>query len=110
MESTYLVGFEDALKGIKKGFKFAREGWNGNGMWIVLVSPVAPEHTEAFGITNPSGFHSFINYSDGEVEMVGEKGFYATLPFIAMKTADEKIVPWLASQTDLLAEDWYREE
>lgn len=29
-----------------------------------------------------------------------------TLPFIYMFTADKKYVPWLASQTDLLAEDW----
>ena len=28
------------------------------------------------------------------------------LPFIAMKTADDKIVPWLCSQTDMLANDW----
>ena len=28
------------------------------------------------------------------------------LPFILMKTADNKLVPWLASQTDILAEDW----
>lgn len=28
------------------------------------------------------------------------------LPFIAMKTADDKLVPWLASQTDMLADDW----
>jgi len=30
------------------------------------------------------------------------------LPFIMMKTVDEKFVPWLASQTDLLAEDWFQ--
>lgn len=30
------------------------------------------------------------------------------LPHIYMKTADAKFVPWLASQTDLLAEDWHR--
>lgn len=29
-----------------------------------------------------------------------------TLPYIYMKTADEKLVPWLASQTDVLSEDW----
>lgn len=29
------------------------------------------------------------------------------LPFIEMKTADDKYVPWLASQTDMLAEDWF---
>ncbi|HLO11599.1 MAG TPA: DUF2829 domain-containing protein [Pseudoneobacillus sp.] len=29
-----------------------------------------------------------------------------TLPYIYMKTADGYFVPWLASQTDLLATDW----
>lgn len=29
-----------------------------------------------------------------------------TLPYIYMKTADDQLVPWLASQTDILAEDW----
>lgn len=29
-----------------------------------------------------------------------------TLPYIYMKTSDHNLVPWLASQTDLLAEDW----
>jgi hypothetical protein len=29
-----------------------------------------------------------------------------TAPYIYMKTADDKLVPWLASQTDVLAEDW----
>lgn len=34
-------------------------------------------------------------------------GSKMTLPYIYMKTADNNLVPWLASQTDLLAEDWY---
>ena len=29
-----------------------------------------------------------------------------TLPYLYMKTVDDKFVPWLASQTDILAEDW----
>lgn len=29
-----------------------------------------------------------------------------TLPYIFMKTAQDDLAPWLASQTDLLAEDW----
>jgi len=29
-----------------------------------------------------------------------------TLPYIYMKTAQDDLVPWVASQTDLLAEDW----
>ena len=28
------------------------------------------------------------------------------LPYIYMKTVQDKLVPWLASQTDMLAEDW----
>ena len=29
-----------------------------------------------------------------------------SLPYVYMKTADDKLVPWLCSQTDLLAGDW----
>lgn len=29
-----------------------------------------------------------------------------TLPYIFMRTADRQLVPWLASQTDILADDW----
>ena len=38
--------------------------------------------------------------------------FYSkmTLPYIYMKTADDQLVPWLASQSDLLANDWHRVE
>lgn len=31
----------------------------------------------------------------------------AKLPFLFLKTTDGKLVPWAASQTDLLADDWY---
>jgi hypothetical protein len=36
-----------------------------------------------------------------------DAGSKMTLPYIYMKTADGNFVPWLASQTDMLAEDWY---
>ncbi len=39
------------------------------------------------------------------LELVPQKG--AMLPYIAMKTADDKLVPWLASQSDVLAVDWW---
>ena len=29
------------------------------------------------------------------------------LPYLYMSTVDDKLVPWLASQTDLLTEDWF---
>lgn len=86
-----------AIEALKAGHKVARAGWNGKGMWLVLVLPVSPEHTEALGTQNPSGFYAFIN---------GSEHPFATLPFIAMKTATNELVPWLASQTDMLSEDW----
>ena len=75
-----------AVEAMKKGRKVARVGWNGKGMWLRHVEPY-----NDFGM------------SDAEVERVTDA---TLLPWIGMKTADNKFVPWLASQTDILAEDW----
>lgn len=37
---------------------------------------------------------------------VPDAGSKMSLPYIYMKTAQDDLVPWLASQTDVLAEDW----
>lgn len=71
--------FGKALKKLKKGWKVARSGWNGNGMWLRLV--IFPD-----GVEPDTG--------------------YENRPYIEMKTADDQLVPWVASQTDMLAEDW----
>lgn len=47
---------------------------------------------------NGKGMHLEIQRPDGNSKM--------TLPYIYMKTADGDLVPWLASQTDILSEDW----
>lgn len=67
----------------------ARTGWNGNGMFIFLVpgSTFKVSRPPLLGIY-PEGTE--INYRS----------------HIDMKTADGSIVPWVASQTDVLAEDW----
>jgi hypothetical protein len=80
--------FGMAIEALKHGKRVARKGWNGKGMWLKLVnmqemdaSPDCPE----------------IAWTDK----------FINLPTIAMKTADEKLLfGWLASQTDMLAEDW----
>lgn len=66
-----------------------RTGWNGKGMFIFLVpgSIFIVNRPPLLGI-----------YSEG-TEITYQ-------PHIDMKTADDKVVPWFASQTDLLAEDW----
>lgn len=69
-----------ALETLKSGGKVAREGWNGKGLWLELQVP------------------------DANSKM--------TLPYVFMcypsdaKTTPGARVPWLASQTDMLAEDW----
>jgi hypothetical protein len=86
---TENFGFSYALGLIKEGQRVARRGWNGKDMFIFLVpgSTFQVNRPPLLGIY-PEGTE--INYQ----------------PHIDMKTADGTIVPWLASQTDLLAEDW----
>ena len=78
------MNFGDALEALKEGKKVARDGWNGKGMFLFLSPPV--------------GCQMYSKYTG--------KGINDLQPFIVMKTADETLVPWLASQTDVLAEDW----
>ena len=68
------TNFSGALIALKNGYRLARTGWNGKGMWIALQTP--------------------------------DEGSANTLPYIYMITVDGHRVPWLASQTDLLADDW----
>ena len=81
--------FGDALEAVKQGKRAARIGWNGKGMFIFLV----PGST--FKVNRPPLLGI---YSEGT-----EIKYHA---HVDMKTADGQVVPWLASQTDLLADDW----
>jgi len=94
-----LLTFSEALTALKAGSKIARDGWNGRRMWLMLVE--ANEYV--LGAEN-------ISVHTGMAPIKQEGGLwqfnYTLLPWIGMKTADDKFVPWLASQTDILAEDW----
>lgn len=82
------MNFGQALLELVKGKNVAREGWNGKNMFLYLIK----------GDDLSAG----LKYGYGEY--VGEPKFVDT---IAMKTAQNTIVVgWLASQTDMLAEDW----
>ena len=81
------MNFGLALEAAKKGKKIARKGWNGKGMYVFLID-IADMHTDA-DIGNLEG-------KDVTV-----------MDCLAMKCADDSICPgWLASQTDMLADDW----
>lgn len=79
------LSFGHAVQAMKEGCRVARSGWNGKGMWLSLV---LKDGWTAVIITTPS---------DPDLKY---------LSWIGMKTADNKFVPWLASQTDILADDW----
>ncbi len=88
MESN-VFDFSQALLHLKEGKKLQRSGWNGKGMFIYHVPANAYPYTTEAG-------KSLAN-EEGKVEY----GAY-----LAMKTAQGNVVPWLASQTDILADDW----
>lgn len=83
------MNFSEALNHLKGGALMARSGWNGKGMFIYFVpgSQFNVNRAPLLGIF-PEG--TPINYR----------------AHLDMKAADGSCVPWLASQTDILADDW----
>jgi hypothetical protein len=75
------MDFGRALDALKEGLKVQRTGWNGKGMWLLLQTP--DEHSK---MTLP---YIYIEYP------VGHQAY-----------PSGSRVPWLASQTDMLAIDW----
>ena len=79
--------FGSALDALKKGKKVRRLGWNGMFLFLVPGSEFKVSRPPLLGI-----------YPEGT-----EIKYHA---HIDMKTAQGYVVPWLASQTDVLSEDW----
>lgn len=75
--------FGEAIRKLKQGKRVARKGWNGKGIFIELQVPDA--HSK---MTHPYVY-------------IDTTGLQTTNP-----DAPKDRVPWLASQTDMLAEDW----
>lgn len=72
--------FGDAIHFLKAGKRVARHGWNGKGMWLEMQRP-----DERSKMTLP---YLYLSYPNDSVNTPGAR------------------VPWLASQTDMLTEDW----
>lgn len=83
------MNFGEALAAIKAGKRVARAGWNGKGMFLFLV----PGST-------------FTVNREPLLSIMGEGTQVQYHAHIDMKTAQGYVVPWLASQADLLSEDW----
>lgn len=81
-KELFVTDFGEALAWVKDGGKAARQGWDGwnrGCMWIRLVEPEGTSDFD-YGMEN--------------------------MPYLELKTADSTLVPWTATQEDILAEDW----
>lgn len=101
------MNFGQALEEVKKGNLVTREGWNGKGMFIFQ----RPEDT--LPITILLGAKSLPKSVKDYYELKNQPIVENNLPkikftaYLCMKAADDTIVNgWLASQTDMLSEDW----
>ena len=87
-ENSHNLTFGQAIEALKNGKRVSRKGWNGKGMFLYLIKG--------------GEIASALKYGFGEYENEP-----TITDSIAMKTAQNTIVVgWLASQTDILAEDW----
>jgi hypothetical protein len=80
-----------AIERLKAGGKVCRRGWNGKGMWLILTPGRVVENLEPNSFYDKCGFEAPVTICS----------------HIDMKAADgSMVVGWLASQTDMLADDW----
>src|SRR5690606_30595801 len=79
--------FSQALELLKMGHAVARDGWNGKDQFVYLVG------AGRYAPSTPTGELIANGQDDGNVPY---------LPYLAIKTVQGDVVPWLASQTDLL--------
>lgn len=77
------MNFGQAISAIKDGERVARKGWNGKGIFIELQTPDVNSK-----MTSP---YIFIDTTGLQTDNLD---------------APKSRVPWLPSQTDMLAEDW----
>ncbi|RBO13322.1 DUF2829 domain-containing protein [Pantoea sp. 3_1284] len=82
------MNFGQALESMKSGKKVCRDGWNGKGMFLWHV-PAG---------RYPARMEAIKGHFEEDMVPYGA--------YIAMKTAQGNVVPWLASQSDVLADDW----
>lgn len=91
------MNFGQAIEALKAGKIVKRAGWNGKNMHVYLN----------FGSRPPKAIAAFHNGVPDHLFDTGNKGTSVRMPNLNMRAADGSIVTgWLASQTDMLAEDW----
>lgn len=85
------MSFGLAIEAMQKGFKVQRAGWNGKDMFIYYV---------------PANSYPVERNSNNTMAGIYPDDMVPYGAYLAMKTVDGTVVPWLASQTDMLTDDW----
>ena len=95
------MNFGEAIEALKQGRKAQRQGWNGKGMFIYLVIGTTVDYSnlrqsakEAADLRTiyENGVNGSSRYINSHIDMINVDG--------------QIVVGWLASQTDMLSEDW----
>ncbi|QIG69064.1 DUF2829 domain-containing protein [Rhizobium phage RHph_N1_15] len=93
----------EALEAVKNGKRAARAGWNGKKMFVYLMPGSAPLATEVKTVDGVD----LINGVRTDLFTDGDTGTAIRMPSFCLRAADgSSVVGWLASQTDMAAEDW----
>lgn len=87
------MSFGVAIEAAKMGMKIARKGWNGKGMWVVYRTGY------------PDGIPC--NKNTADAVGISEGSLFKVQPYLQMKCVDDSFQMWLASQSDILSDDWY---
>lgn len=101
------LNYGEALEHVKKGRLAQRKGWNGKGMFIFMRPEGNLSVVQILGLnTMPVGVKDYYEMKNQPIVSAHEPKVTFT-PYLCMKAADDTIVNgWLASQTDMLANDW----
>lgn len=106
--TNIMSNFGEAIEALKQGKRVQRAGWNGKGMFVFM----RPADELPIGMvidkvkSLPQSVKDFFKAKD-EKEFPGEQSTVKFSSYLCMYAADGSIVNgWLASQTDMLAEDW----
>lgn len=96
----HIGDFGNAIRAMKDGRRVTRAGWNGKGMWVAMT----PGSTFNAACAKPghAAFHRAAEIGHDHSQNI------VLTPHIDMRAADgSMVVGWLASQSDMLADDWH---
>lgn len=86
------MDFSEALRLLKSGKRITRRGWSGQGQWLEIQESLPDGFPQAIGSMCENGIREWY--------------YKPTLPFIIVHMSSGHVVPWTASQKDVLFDDW----